>query len=888
MRWMSRLQKTLSTLFRRGSETARLDEEMRFHIEQEIADRVARGASPEDARREAMRQFGNPTLLRDEARRVWSWGWLEALGRDMRISTRKLMRSPGFTITAVAVMALCIGATTCLFTVVRAVLLEPLPFHDPDKLVMVYEHFRSNLSENPYNPVASGDFYEWREKTHGFDDMAAWQTTSFNVSDEQGKLPEVAEAGAGSWNLFRLLGVSPALGRTFTENEDRVGQAQVAMLSWSLFQRRFGGDASIVGKQIDLDAKPYTIVGVLPEWFAYPTGRVQLWVPYASIKTSESIHWPDNHDSSVVARIRPDVSLKTAIGEVSALQYRIHMEHQSQPVAEDAMTRPMIEDVVSDVKTPLLVMMAAVGCMLLIGCLNVSNLLVARAAARQKEMAIRGALGAGRFTLLREQMMETMILCACGGAFGLLLAMAGTRWLMLHWKQLPRAEAVHVDGVVVLFACGVVCLTAVLAGLLPAISATNKNVLGALQDSARAVGGGVSKARLRKLLLMAEIALTVVLLIAAGLLLKSFVQLRSSDIGCASENVLTMKYSLPNAGYEKPERQVAFSESLLEGVRRLPGVRAAALGTVVPGAGWGGDRVFLIPGHPLVDPQHQPDAVQRWVDPEYFSTLQIPLIAGRFFDNHDRLDHSNYVIISKELARRYFPNEDPLHKFIVMGIDVTNKKNTYEVVGIVGDTLYRVGSRVKSTVYFPILSGAPDSRRKTLVVRTDGDPLRFAIPIQKLIAALDPQLPVVDVLTIPQIVGESTMNQSFTASLVLAFAVLSLLLAGVGLYGVLSYLVTQRVTEIGIRIALGAQRSQVLGLVLRDGMRPVLAGLAVGVAGGAAVGVLLRTLLYGTKPMDPLVFFGMILTLLAVAAIASAAPAWRASSVDPMQALRTE
>jgi predicted permease len=866
---------------------------MRFHLEQEIRERVTKGASPEEARKAAMRVFGNPTLLRDEARRSWSWGWAETVARDVRFGTRALMRSPGFTITAIAVMALCIGATTCLFTVVRAILMEPLPFRDPDKLVMVYEHFRSNLSEDPYNPVASGDFYDWRSKTHGFEDMAAWQSWSFNLSDDQGKLPEVAEAVAGSWNMFRLLGVTPALGRTFTENEDRVGQAPVAILTWSLFQRRFGGDNSILGKQVRLDEKPYTVVGVLPDWFAYPNGRAQLWVPYASVKTAESIQYPDNHDSYVVARMKPDVSLKNAIAEVSALQYRIHMEHLAQPVTEEVMARPMIDDVVVGVKTPLLVMMGAVACMLLIGCLNVSNLLVARGAVRQKEMAIRGALGAGRLALLREQMTETMILCLCGGALGLLLAMAGVRWLMLHWHRLPRAESVHIDGVVVLFAFGVICLTAVLAGLLPALSATNRSVLGALQDSARAVSGGVSKARLRKVLLMAEIALTVVLLLASGLLLKSFIRLRTTDLGCATENVLTMGYSLPRSEYSKPEQRVAFSEALLERVRRLPGVRAAGLGTVAPGAGWGGDRIFMIPGHPTdaehgSDMQHRPDAVQRWVDPGYFNAMQIPLIAGRVFDDHDRLDHANFVIISKELARRYFPNEDPLHKTIVMGTNPTSKKDTYEVVGVVGDTLYRVGKDVKATAYFPMLSGVREYGRATLVVRTDGDPLQLSIPIQKEIAALDPQLPVVDVLTLPQIVGESTENQSFTASLVMAFAALSLLLAGVGLYGVLSYLVTQRVTEIGIRIALGAQRSQVLGLVLRDGMRPVVIGMAVGVAAGIGVGSLIRSLLYGTKALDPVVFGGMISMLLVVAAAASAAPAWRASSVEPMQALRTE
>ena len=407
MRWMDRMRKTLSTLFRRRQETARLDEEMQFHLDQAISERVRAGALPQDARKAAILEFGNPAVLREEARSGWNWGWLERMGRDVRFAVRGLRRSPGFTVTVIAVMALCIGATTALFTVVRAVLLRPLPFRDSDKLVMVYEHFRSNTSESPYNPVASGDFYLWRAKTHGFEDMAAVKNWSFNLSDDGGALPEVVKAEAGSSNLFRVLDVSPAVGRTFIEEEDGVGRAPVAMLTWSLFQRRFQGDRSIVGRQIQLDGKPYTVVGVLPEWFSYPDPRVQLWVPYASIFTAESIQWNDNHDSAVVARVRPDVSVKTAISAVSALQYRIHMDHLNQPVAEDALVEPMIDDVVGDVKKPLWTMMAAVGCMLLIGCLNVSNLLVARSAARQKEMAIRGALGAGRFALVREQMTET-------------------------------------------------------------------------------------------------------------------------------------------------------------------------------------------------------------------------------------------------------------------------------------------------------------------------------------------------------------------------------------------------------------------------------------------------------------------------------------------------
>jgi len=752
---------------------------------------------------------------------------------------------------------------------------------------MLYEHWRANTGGNPYNPVAPGDFYEWRSEAQGFEDMASYYNFHFNVSGDHGELPEVVKAQQGTWNLFPLLGVQPAIGRSFREDEDRVGDDHVAMLTWSFFQRRFGGDPSIVGKSIRLDSKPYMIIGVLPKWFAYPDARTQVWVPYSDGATAERLHEHDSHYPYVIARTKHGVSLKAATQEVSALQYRMHMQYLGSPVAEDVLSRPMIDDIVQDVKTPLLLMMGAVGCMLLIGCLNVSNLLVARSAARQKEMAIRGALGARRGVLLREQMMETAILCACGGGLGLLLALAGTAWLKVHWRGLPRADSIHVDGAVVLFTSGIVCVAAFLAGLLPAISATQRKILGSLKDASRTSGASVSRARLRKTLLSVEVALTVILLIAAGLLLKSFVQLRTTQLGIAGNRVLTMGYSLPRQQYSKPEQGVAFGRSLLDRVKRIPGIESVSLGTGVPGSGWWGDQVFIIPERPHDKGDKQPDALTRFADPTYFATLGIPLISGRVFSDHDLLDTSKKVIVSAALVKRYYPGENVLGRTIVMGTDITNRKRAYEIIGVVGDTLYHVGEPTKPTTYFPVSAIEP-GQRITLVVRTAGDPSSYAVAIQKEISALDPQLPVVDVLTISQIIGESVVNESFSASLVLVFAVLSLVLAGVGLYGVLSYLVTQRVMEIGIRIALGARRSQVLRLVLLDGLRPVLAGTLIGVCGGVAVGYVIRSLLYGTKPLDPLVLAGMLSALVFVAGAACAAPAWRASSVDPMQALRTE
>lgn len=888
MRWTQQLRIKILMLFRRRNAWARLDQELQFHLEQQVAENVAGGMEPAEARSAALRLFGNPTLLREEVQSAWSWNSLAKVWRDVCYGARTLRRSPGFAVLAVTVMALGIGATTSLFTIVRSVLLAPLPFPEPDKLVMVYEHFReaSQLS-SPYNVVAAGDFYDWREKTNGFQDMAAWRPWGCTLAGDHEEMPESLRAAAGSWNLLSVLGVQPAYGRPVAPDEDRAGGKPVVLLSWSLFQRRFGGDPSIVGQQVHIDTSPYTVIGVLPRWFTYPDQSVQLWVPYANGFTVGEALPHDMHQSYVIARLKPNVTAQAATQQVSALQYRIHMENQGRPVAEDALSRPMIDDVVADIRTPLLVLFGAVGCLLLIACLNVSNLLVARSAARRKEVAVRGALGGSRLTLILEQMAESLLICLLGGTLGFLLAFSATRWLATHWRDLPRADAIHIDGTVLLFSIAMVVFSALAAGLVPAISATGTALLTALQDSSRAIGGSASRAALRKILLTAEIALTVVLLVGAGLLFKSFLQLRASDLGCPADNVLTRIYFLPEKQYNKSELVLAFHESLLERVRRLPGVLAAGLVNRPPGGGHGADFVFTIPEHPSQGPVLEKDALYRTVDPGYFSTLQIPLVRGRYFTEQERLDRNLFVIVSKKLADQYFPGESPLGKHITMRF--TDKPETYEIIGVVGDTLHDVGEPIKATAYFPIFSGIPDrTTGATLVLRTSGDPLSFSAQVQQQIAALDPTLAMHEALTLRQIVGQATASQSFSATLVLAFAILSLLLAAVGLYGVLSYLVSQRMSEFGIRMALGAQRSELLRLVLIDGLRPVAVGLVLGSAGGIAAGMLIKTMLYGTRPVDPAVFAVMVGSLILTALFASMAPALRACWIEPTQALRME
>ena len=863
--------------------------EVESHLAMDIEDGVRAGLSREEARRQALIRLGGLEQVKIAQRARRGLPVVEALGRDVAYGVRTLRKNPGFAIVSILVIAIGIGANAALFTVVRSVLLRPLPFADPDRLVMMYGHNPDDPDSR--NVVAAGDFYEWQKASQGLEQMAIWRWSGYNLSGEKNELPEMVSAAYGSWNIFATLGVQPILGRSFTAEDDRSGANRTVILDWSLFKRRFNSDPAIVGKAIKLNGEPYTVIGVLPKWFTYPDPVVLLWVPYRLEENPQNIESHFNHMGHVVARLRPGVSIEQATEEASGVQHQLFLRYNNAgPVAKAVSSQQLVNEIVGEVKKPLYVLMGAVGCLLLIACLNLSNLLVARAAARRKEIAIRTALGSSRARLCREQLTESLLICVAGGAVGLVLAVWATRWLTTRWVAMPRAEAVHPDGVVVAFAVGITLVTGIFSGLLPAISATSSSVLSALQDASRAIDGSLARATLRKTLLTAEIALTVVLLVCAGLLFKSFLRLRSVELGCRTDNVLTMKFFLRRPKYAQPEQIIAFHTGLLEKVRALPGVEAAGLTNVVPGDGYYGDTGIKFPEHPPLPPDVHQQAMYRTADPSYFSAMGIPLIRGRVFTEDERsMTNDKYIVINQQFARKYFPNEDPIGKHVCVSWE-SDPGDAYEVIGIVGDTLYALDRPAKPMMWFPILSGNPvESVDVALVVHSrGGDVTSLALPIQKLIAQMDPDLPVSRVLTMEQIVGESTANSSFSATLVLAFASLSLLLAAVGLYGVLSYLVTQRTTEIGIRIALGARRGHLLQLVMLDGLRPALIGLVLGIAGSVAATQLIRSVLYATRPLDAVVFVSVIATLLLVAAIACLIPAWRAARVDPIQALRAE
>ncbi|MGB8031987.1 MAG: ABC transporter permease [Terracidiphilus sp.] len=803
---------------------------------------------------------------------------MNTLLQDIRYALRQLRRTPGFALTVVAVMALGIGANVALFTVVRSVLLKPLPFADPSRLMAIYENSSNAF---PFNSVAPGMYARWKEQNHSFSSLAMLGQAEFNHSTDGGDLPEMLLGTACTANLLPTMGVEPALGRNFTLDEDRPSGDRVVLLSWSLWERRFAGDPAILGRTIRLNKQPYTVIGVMPRWFAYPDAATQLWTPIYKYFPAERMTAVGMHQFGVVGRLDPGANQAHALADLSATTLRVHNAHLDNPfVSKAANIRPLMEDIVGDVRRPLYVLLAATGCVLLIACLNVANLLVVRAVARRKEMAIRSALGGGRLRLLRERLVESLLLSAAGGAAGLALAFGAVHWLVRTRQDLSRVEAIRIDGEVAAFTVGLIALCALFTGLIASFSGAGGRLFAELQGAQRGSSAGHGRTRLRRWLLAVGVGLTVVLLVASGLLLKSYMRLRSSDLGCTTKNVLTMSLSLFGGSYREPAQQVNFYAALLERVRALPGVEAAGLARTVPGDGYWGDQSFSIVEHAPLPQGVAQFAIDREADPGFFQAIGIPILHGRTFDAGRKLDQANETVISESFARQYFPNEDPLGKHLHY------EDKNWEIVGIVGDTRYVLSEDPKPIQYYPLYAGGLN--HVMLVIRSSRDVEQYALPVQRIVQEMDHDLPVSDVLTMDQLLGRNTLDESFNTTLLLGFAVLSLALAAAGVFGVVSYTVAQRTNELGIRMALGAQREQILTNVLFDGLRPTLAGLAFGLAASAAVVRLIRSMLFATAPLDPTVFVLVSLGLILVAASASLAPAWRASRIDPMQALRSE
>jgi predicted permease len=890
---MARLRLRIQMLFTRSKSSELLDDELRDHLDRQITENIAAGMGADDARYAALRTFGNPALVREQARAVWSWNGLESLARDLRYGTRTLRRTPGFAAVAILVMALGIGANVALFTVVRSVLLNPLPYRDPGRLVAIFEHETNPADSNfgEFLPVAGGSFQRWQKAA---EDMAQIAIVSpwhqYNVSAEGGKLPEQVDAAWSSGNFFSVLGVVPAYGRTFTQADDSAGAAATVVLSPSFWRRRYNSDPAIVGKAIWLDAKPYTVIGVLPSSFVY-VGKyggstVDLWTPATHETSSAFMNSFQIHGFVAVARLLPGATLPGLLSQLGAVQKQTRIDHPEPAVSDAVDGRTLLDDAAHDYKTALYSLLAAAGCVLLIACLNVASLLVARTAARRKEMAIRSALGGGRMRLVRERLAESLLLSAAGGAVGLLLAWAALQWLITARHDMNRVDTIHMDGVVALFAVGIIVACALFAGLVSALGADGNKILASLQESSRTQSGSRTRAALRKTLLVLEVGLTVVLLVGAGLLIESYQRLRTTDLGVPLDNVLTMHVSLPEARYKKAEEQVAFLEQLIGRVRALPGVQSAGLVSTPPGQGWGGDEIMHVVEHPPLPKGQGFDIMMRGADPGYFAAIQIPLLRGRTFTANERLERAGVAVLSQSAAQAMFPGEDPIGKHVHVDTAMATQTGTFEVIGVAGDTRWDVSEPIRPTVYWPIYGN--DYSVATLVIRSTQNPEVLALPAERVIASMDRDLPVSNVTTLRQTIVKSTIDSQFDSLLVLGFAGIALVLAAAGLYGVLAYLVTQRTAEIGVRIALGAQRGHVLRKILFDGLRPALLGLGVGLAASVGTARLIKQMLYQTQPLDLAIYAAVAALLMLVAAMACLVPAWRASRLDPMQALRSE
>lgn len=809
---------------------------------------------------------------------------METLWQDLRFGVRQLLRKPGFALIAVLSLALGIGANTAIFSLVDAVLLRPLPFSDPDRLVMVWED--AAKVGFPRNTPAPANYVDWKTKNKVFEDMAAITYGSYALTDE-GE-PEKVESQNVTANFFPLLGVKPILGRTFTEEEDKPGANRVALVSYSLWQRRFGGDPSLVGKEILLDGRKHNVLGVMPPGFQFLAKEVGLWTPAAF--SPEELANRGGHYLTVVARLKPGVSVTQAHTDIAAVTQGINRANPSSWTGFElgSVVISLRQQLAGDVRPALIVLLVAVGFVLLIACANIANLLLARGAARYREIAVRTALGAGRRRIVRQLLTESVLLAVAGGAAGLVFA-----WLSFSFlKQIIPASmalnaGVRIDAKVFGFTMLLSLLTGIVFGLVPAFQAAKVDLNEALKQSGGRTGTGVGHRRLRSVLVVTEIALALVLLVGAGLLIQTFLKLRALDIGVNPENVLTLRTSLPRSKYSELPKRTAFYEQVLERVRAVPGVVAAGYATAVPLTWKGGTNGFTVEGREQGPGQ---DANSRQATTGYMETMGVKLREGRFFNPHDDAQSQPSAIINETMARQYWPGESAVGKRFKLG-GTNSTKLWMTVVGIIGD-IKEMGLEAapKAEMFFPYqqLPETLWNMPRDLTVRTSGDPLSVTAAVRQAIWAVDPAQPISNVRTMEEILSEEVAQRRIGMTLLVAFAGLALLLASLGIYGVLSYSVTQRTQEIGIRMALGAGRNDVLRQVMGGGLRLAGAGVAIGLIVSFALTRLMTGLLFGVSASDPRTLIGVTVLLIAVALLACYIPARRATKIDPMIALRYE
>ena len=884
------LSARLRALLRREAVLRDIDKEFRFHVEMETEENIQRGLPPDEARLAAMRSFGNLGLMRDLAYDVRGGGMLETLWQDLRYGARMLLKHPGFTFIAVLTLALGIGVNTALFSVVNAVLLRPLPYAEPGRLAQLYE---ANAQQG-YDRFAFSlaNFVDHRDQQTGFEQMAAYFRRDANLTGA-GE-PERVQVAVVSASFFPLLRVQPLLGRGFLTEEETLGKHRVAVLSHGLWQRRFGADPGILNHTVTLGGNAYTVVGVLPAHFQFPdpfgnnplsdaAPKVDLLTPLAY--DPKNLGDRGSHFLMVLARLRPGVELAQARTEQRAIAGRLEEQYPDRNKGWTVDVYALQDEVVRYVRSALLLLLAAVAFVLLIACANVSNLLLARAAARQKEMAIRLALGAPRARLLRQLLTESLLLALVGSAAGLALAY----WVMRAFisfspANVPRTDEIRLDDMALLFTFGITLLTSVAFGLLPALQASKPDVNTTLKEAGRQAGNRAGRPRTRSLLVVAEVALSLLLLIGAGLMIRTFISFQRVNPGFRTDNLLTMKLALPVKKYPEPQQQAAFYQQVIERVRALPGVQGVGAVSDLPMVE-GGFFAFIIEGRASANAQDDPSAVWRAINPDYFRTMGIGLRRGREFTEHDQPGAAEVIVINETMAARFWPGEDPIGKRVQ--IYDSEPMPWREIVGVVNDTKEAgLDAPTRPEIYVPF-SQRPRAAM-TLIAHTTAGPEQLADAMRAAVRAVDPVQPVYRVSTMEQFFSAQVAAPRATMFLMGALAGAALLLSAVGIYGVVAYAVTQRTHEIGIRMALGATRLDVLRLVVGQGMSLTLLGEVIGLAGAFALTRLMTSLLFGVSATDPATFTVIALLLAGVALLACYIPARRATKVDPLVALRYE
>src|SRR4051812_59335 len=815
---------------------------------------------------------------------------MNGIPQDLRYALRQLRKAPGFACIAIITLALGIGANTAIFSVVNAVLLRPLAFKDADRLVRIW-HVPPQASFPGIKTfsVSAANYLDWQKQNDVFEKMAIYHYGGFTLTS--GYHAEQVDSTGVSADFFASLGVQPMLGRTFTAEEDKPGQSHVVVLSNRFWREHFGSKRDIVGRTITLDGASYSVIGVMPPSFRFPDYAL-MWTPLGWTDQEKAVR--GNHNDSVIAKLKPGVDLKQAQAEMNTISSRLAQQYPEEDKGWGATVLPLQADLVSDVRPALLVLLGAVGFVLLIACVNVANLSLARIFSRHKEIAIRAAMGASSARILRQILAESVLLALLGGALGLAFSHFGVRLIMAFLaSRLPQSTEVGLSAEVLGFTAIISVLTGIAAGIFPAIHLSRSNVNQALKEGLGRTGSDSGGNATRSALVVVEVSLSLVLLVGAGLMIRSFQFLRHVDPGFDSSGVLTMTAAVSRSKFSQPQEQLSFFQRVLERVRSLPGVVSAGLIDDVPFSGNGSHQPIAVEGRPVVPASEQPEVDVGIISAGYVSAMRIPVLRGRDFTDSDVEGRPAAVLISASLAKQFWPNQNPIGKHITLSFFPGIAR---EVVGVVGDVKSDGldQARTASALYLPmgqvsaVANEAWRSYPMTIVVRSASNPTSLVSAVTAAIRETDRDVPVVDVRTMDELVKSSLSQERFSLLLLGAFALLAVLLAAVGIYSVLSYSVRRRVQEIGIRLALGARLSDVLRMIVIEGMKPTLLGVTIGAVGALALARVMSSLVYGVKPTDPITFLAVTFLLAVVALLATIVPAYRAAKVDPMVALRYE